>query len=78
MYTGGTNTTKFDENIPEMVVSFVKEGGEKVKDDHDGNYESLRVSHKCNEPVETVECVLLDGDAIIRATTAHTATENLQ
>lgn len=70
--TGGKNTTKFDDDLPEM--SFIKRE-EKINDDHNRSSDISRICQKGENAVETVNNALERVAVITQLTTTHTAPE---
>lgn len=51
--TKGTDTTEWDDELPEIMVSFLRQRGGKINDDHDEDSELLCNCQQRDDIVET-------------------------
>lgn len=72
---GKTNTSEIDGDLLGIMVSKVRQGGEKIKDDDYGTSGLLRICEQCNDTVKKVNSTLLDIAAFTQLTTTCTVTK---
>lgn len=49
LQTGRKHTIELDHDLPDVRVSLVKQGGEKINDNHDRNYDLLCTCQQCDD-----------------------------
>lgn len=73
MKSGGTDSTKLDDDLPEMLVSLIAHRV-NIHDDHDRTPDSLCIYQRCDDIVGTVNSAQPEVAATFHATTTHMLT----